>query len=871
LAPTRFPLLSLFLLILSLSSCQAQQQRRSSTDFYEGLKKKQAEAKPEASACFEKALDDPNIHIAAAAAAELMSLRYSGAGIRAQTISKIRVKAPAMLASKASGSWAMALDALGDGEGEPVLSGTGPDREKVLALALNNANRSPDDAIMYLLMELRVANALVGFANAVGDAREVAAPATGNSMFSNAENAAIAGRIAVSHSRYREALIFFRMVMGDEPDLFFRYPELLSDLGRSFQYSAAGREGIDLFLQWEKDFDEKKLIEDENLGALIRFRLLFFAARIANQRGSADKNGFPESVELFERALSRALLLSPEIRSGASERSEQIDACVWYILNTSLTRDIGRTIKYLETYITHWQDDGYYSDVMDKLARELLLKRRWTDLINIAALVRNRPGVIGAKFAWITGRAIQAGLLSRRDEEYALKALLGAMPPSATGGAQETAEAYFRIAYNNASIFDGKALYYRSLSAAALGEEFLPRSSLRQAQGTPSADSVTEPVEVTVSAVNSGSPGESDAMEFLLGFFKNAAAKFAPRYIRMMESDLSPEELRQLAEALGNEGLYQESMRLVSLYTKRDSYQFDKRDLELLYPRPFAEQVNRYAQETGIGPAKLYGLIRAESAFNPAAISRSGAIGLTQLMPATAEEMAARILRRGGPDYTRRPDKDGVDEISGDTESPDAAGAAGAGLIASEVSVVLLDPGANIHMGAAYLAYLEDRLGDPLLALLAYNGGMNRVRRWRNSMPVKFPPDLFLETVEYAETMEYGRAVMGAAAMYGALYEETTPESPVPILCYNNPHEVKNEKTGSLYHAYAGGFLRQHALCPAGFEFHRSYYRPLCHAREFLYYRGHSQGGFGSDYPGGGARPERGKPTALAFYRGTES
>jgi hypothetical protein len=35
---------------------------------------------------------------------------------------------------------------------------------------------------------------------------------------------------------------------------------------------------------------------------------------------------------------------------------------------------------------------------------------------------------------------------------------------------------------------------------------------------------------------------------------------------------------------------------------------------------------------------------------------------------------------------------------------------------------------------------------------------------------VKFPSDLFLETVEYSETLDYGRSVMGAAAMYKALY-----------------------------------------------------------------------------------------------------
>jgi len=734
LAPARVSLL-----FLCLVSCQAQQQKYSSIDFYEGLKKVQTDAKTEAAGLFEKALDSPNIHIASAAALELMNLHFSGTAIQPEIISKIRKKAPAMTASKASGLWAMALNALGTVA--PLgaqQADSGPDREKILALALNNENRSPDEAIQYLLLELRAAN------SSGADA--------GNSinLLNNAENAAIAGRIAVSRSRYREALVFFRMVMADAPDLFFQYPELLSDLGRSFQYTATGREGIDLFLQWEKSFEEKKINEDENLNRLIRFRLLFYAARITRQRGGAvggsGQTGGPQSIELFERALPWALSLDPQIK----EKDEQIDACIWYILNTSLAQDSGRTIRYLENYINHWRDDSYYIDVMDKLARDLLIKRRWTDIINIFSITQNRKSIIGAKFAWISGRAVQEGLLSPREMELAVKAL------GTQAEAQDISQAYFRIAYNNTEpsiLLDGKALYYRSLSAAALVEPFF---NMPPPPPKPQA----------------GTTGESDTMEFLLGFFKNGAAKFAPRYIRMMESGLSPEELRALAEALGTAGLYQESMRLVPLYTRQDTYQLTRRDLELMYPRPFNEQVTQYARETGIGSAKLYSLIRTESAFNPDAISRSGAIGLTQLMPATAEEMAARILRRGGPDYTRKADKDGgggaisSDEISGDADS----NTVNSGLIASEVGIDMLDPGANIHMGAAYLAYLEERMGDPLLALLAYNGGMNRVRRWRNSVPAIFPSDIFLETVEYAETMDYGRAVMGSAAMYRALY-----------------------------------------------------------------------------------------------------
>jgi soluble lytic murein transglycosylase len=57
-----------------------------------------------------------------------------------------------------------------------------------------------------------------------------------------------------------------------------------------------------------------------------------------------------------------------------------------------------------------------------------------------------------------------------------------------------------------------------------------------------------------------------------------------------------------------------------------------------------------------------------------------------------------------------------------------------------------------------------------MLALLAYNGGQGRVRRWRGAEAVAgLPVDLFLETVEFAETRNYGRFVTGAAAVYREL------------------------------------------------------------------------------------------------------
>jgi soluble lytic murein transglycosylase len=67
-------------------------------------------------------------------------------------------------------------------------------------------------------------------------------------------------------------------------------------------------------------------------------------------------------------------------------------------------------------------------------------------------------------------------------------------------------------------------------------------------------------------------------------------------------------------------------------------------------------------------------------------------------------------------------------------------------------------------------------MGNPLSALLAYNGGMGRVRRWREGAP-ELPADLLVETVEFAETREYVRKVAGAAAVYGFLYYGLTMEA----------------------------------------------------------------------------------------------
>jgi soluble lytic murein transglycosylase len=231
----------------------------------------------------------------------------------------------------------------------------------------------------------------------------------------------------------------------------------------------------------------------------------------------------------------------------------------------------------------------------------------------------------------------------------------------------------------------------------------------------------------------------------LLDFFTYGAASHAFPYLGEAMEDLTISELRLLAEAFAGAGLWRESIRITAEYMAREDYEITRRDMELAFPRPFAEIIEGVSGEEGLPPEILFGLIRTESAFDADAVSRVGAVGLAQLMPATALDMARRISRQGGPDYAEAGEPD------------------------------LRDPRVNLPLGARYLRYLWDRLGSPMLALTAYNGGMGRISRWRAAAG-DLSEDLFPETIEYSETRNYGRKVLAAAAAYGYLYYDMSME-----------------------------------------------------------------------------------------------
>ncbi len=132
--------------------------------------------------------------------------------------------------------------------------------------------------------------------------------------------------------------------------------------------------------------------------------------------------------------------------------------------------------------------------------------------------------------------------------------------------------------------------------------------------------------------------------------------------------------------------------------------------------------------------ALLLGLIRQESGFDTGAVSPSGALGLTQLLPSTAAELGRGEGMRVG------------------------------------ASRLTADPALNMRLGAAYLAALLTRFGGVApAAIAAYNAGPHRVAGWPAAPAASLDDDRtidWIETIPVSETRNYVERVLENEAVY---------------------------------------------------------------------------------------------------------
>jgi soluble lytic murein transglycosylase len=144
----------------------------------------------------------------------------------------------------------------------------------------------------------------------------------------------------------------------------------------------------------------------------------------------------------------------------------------------------------------------------------------------------------------------------------------------------------------------------------------------------------------------------------------------------------------------------------------------------LRYPLRYEQIVVGHAENYNLEPNLVAAVIYQESKFDADAVSSSGAVGLMQLLPETAQGIADRT---GGTGWQERD---------------------------------LVNPELNVRYGSWYLRHLLDKYGDEELALAAYNAGQANVDRWRAEG----------SGIEFPETRHYVHRVQELKAIYARAY-----------------------------------------------------------------------------------------------------
>ncbi len=156
--------------------------------------------------------------------------------------------------------------------------------------------------------------------------------------------------------------------------------------------------------------------------------------------------------------------------------------------------------------------------------------------------------------------------------------------------------------------------------------------------------------------------------------------------------------------------------------------------IEIAFPRIYFSETTRTAEKNSVDPHLVWAVIRQESRYDASAISPAGALGLMQVMPATAG-----IKRKRGK------------------------------LPAKAVEAVL-DPKQNLRLGIKILAKnLSLFRGKLVPAIASYNADIKKVREWVHKGE-RMKQDEFIESIPYMETRLYVKKVLAGYWAYSLLH-----------------------------------------------------------------------------------------------------
>lgn len=398
-------------------------------------------------------------------------------------------------------------------------------------------------------------------------------------------------------------------------------------------------------------------------------------------------------------------LLSEVVRDTGSPKLR--DRAIWFALDMARSLSPGELLDQVEEMASLWHEPVFFKAILEPEISRLVAQRNWQDLHRLYRLLKGfGPPETMARLAYINARAVSLGMLDSSGSQASLS------PQSLFLEARSAGEGYYRYLSEAALIDMGFPLQWK-----LDGSDQQSDSSRGEEQAS-----------------------EDDSLEILIrGYFEYGLYERGMELLRSHWRTLSPGLILDSAFTLQNRGEYLSSVRLMNLYVLRKPTAVERGDLELLYPQAFGKQIGGLAKSEDIPASVFFALVREESYFDPQIVSRSGAVGLTQLMPETAGDSARRLRME---EYDLR------------------------------------DPDQNLRLGARHFSRLLSRLEDIPKALMAYNAGLSRLRSWERNF-AGLPTDLLAEAVPYPETRNYVRKILVSAVYYGGLYYDQSLEETV--------------------------------------------------------------------------------------------
>jgi soluble lytic murein transglycosylase-like protein len=289
-----------------------------------------------------------------------------------------------------------------------------------------------------------------------------------------------------------------------------------------------------------------------------------------------------------------------------------------------------------------------------------------------------------------------------------------------------------------------------------------------------------------------------------------------------------PQEAFARAMYLHAAGLWFDAIRAFDQIPRTYRVKLPEGVERVLFPRDFSELISHYAKRAEVDERLALSLIRQESVFNPKARSAVGAIGIMQLMPATANKELKHVpegyldvpplsvsyptLAEPAPDaLSDDPDlgaaivpstdsqalasspQDNLDSNGAKTRETDPTESNASGdemaddLQSPEAPPVetadksLLSVSRNIALGMHHLKRVLADLNSPILTLCAYNAGSKAAVKWSETFTREALP--FVEFIPYRETRNYVKLIMRNYFYYGRyrpLSELDAPDASSP-------------------------------------------------------------------------------------------